>query len=79
MPISCYHDRHKNCTVQEITIAAVKESVKDSWKEKQKIFKESRNQKREKTAVLQIRSVYIKPKLTKTMEKLKVHFGKTER
>lgn len=26
--ISCYHDRQKNCTVQEIIRAAVKESVK---------------------------------------------------
>lgn len=60
-------------TVQERTIAA----VRISWKGKN-VFRESRNQKREKIAVLQARSLHVKPNLTKTMERLKVRFGSTE-
>lgn len=64
-------------TAQERIIAAVR--ISESHLEgKKKVFRESRNQKREKIAGFQVRSLYIKPNLTKTRERLKVCFGNTE-
>lgn len=63
-------------TAQERIIAV---RISESHLEgKKRVFRESINQKREKIAVFQVRSLYIKPNLTKTRERLKVCFGNTE-
>jgi len=69
----------RTVTFPETIIAAVRISGSQLEGEKKKgDFRESRNQKREKIAVLQVRSLYIKPNLTKTMERLQVCFGNAE-